>query len=203
MSFETSFRGGARIGWLNASWPFAKLTSSRKALALSCLGSFEFSPAQVVAIEPYRWFLSHGMRIHHNRPDYPEKLVFWNGGDAQAMIREIARSGFVPAGAPGKRAPGFALRWSVIILGVLAWNGLLFADGTLDSVQGRHEPGIYTLLAILLLFAGSSALAWSSTVQKLALNPGHVVGEIKASLVLVQVVSALLSLGFAAEVLLP
>jgi hypothetical protein len=69
MSFETSFRGGARIGWLNASWPFAKLTSSRKALALSCLGSFEFSPAQVVAIEPYRWFLSHGVRIHHNRPD--------------------------------------------------------------------------------------------------------------------------------------
>jgi len=48
---EVSFRGGARLGWANASWPLAKLTANSECLTLSSLGRYEFTPSQVVEIE--------------------------------------------------------------------------------------------------------------------------------------------------------
>ena len=88
---ETSYRGGARIGWVNASWPFARLTVSADKLALASLGTYEFSPLQVVSVEPYGSIplLSSGIRIIHNRADYPEKIIFWCMGNRSRVLAEI------------------------------------------------------------------------------------------------------------------
>jgi hypothetical protein len=41
--------GGARIGFFNASWPFAKLSATSEGIRLTCLGrEFEFSQEDVV-----------------------------------------------------------------------------------------------------------------------------------------------------------
>ena len=47
---EVSFRGGSRIGWVNASYPFARLTCTRERLVLSSFGLHEFTSGQVVTL---------------------------------------------------------------------------------------------------------------------------------------------------------
>ena len=108
---ESSFRGGARIGWVNASWPFATLKITDKRLAISTLSSYEFSPEQVVSVERYGSIpvLSSGIRINHNRADYPEKVVFWCIGNREKVFAQIKKSGFLPKGQKGIRAKGFGL----------------------------------------------------------------------------------------------
>ena len=66
---EISFRGGSRIGWVNASYPFVKLTCSRARLTLSSLGSHEFTPGQVVGFGTFGSIplLANGLAIEHNR----------------------------------------------------------------------------------------------------------------------------------------
>ena len=74
--FEDSIssRGGARIGWMNATWPFAVLTARQAKLDLNAtlLGKYSFTPDQVISLEKYGCIpiLGSGIRIHHNIADY-------------------------------------------------------------------------------------------------------------------------------------
>ena len=121
---EVSFTGGARIGWVNASYPFAKLSCSRERLMLASLGTYEFTPDQVVSFGTYGSIplLANGLRINHNRLDYPEKVVFWCAGSRDKVLREVGRMGFAPRGQPITRPKGFAFKWTVVIAFVVIWN---------------------------------------------------------------------------------
>lgn len=81
VSQEQSWRGGARIGFMNATWPFAalKLTPERLVLEVVLLGTYVFAPDQVTSVEPYGWLplAGKGVRIGHCVQGYPEKIVFW------------------------------------------------------------------------------------------------------------------------------
>lgn len=193
---ETSFRGGARIGWVNASWPFAKLAVSANRLVLASLGTYEFNPSQVVSLEPYGSIplLASGIRINHNRADYPEKIIFWCMGNRDRVLTELGQNGFLPTGRQTERAPGFPIRWSVVIVVIALWNVLFMLD---QRAQPKlREPGSFSLLALLALFALATAIRASSRVQRMVLREGHQVGEIKAFLGLLQLVAGLLSLVF-------
>jgi hypothetical protein len=76
-----TWRGGARIGLMNATWPFAqlKLTPDELVLQVVFLGTYVFRPGQVTRVEPYGLipFVGKGVRIHHRVSGYPEKIVFW------------------------------------------------------------------------------------------------------------------------------
>ena len=188
MSFEVSFRGGARIGWTNATWSFARLTSTAQSLVLSMMGDYSFAPGQVVAIERESRLFSSGVRIRHNRADYPETVIFWCLGPVDAVLEEIHRSGFRAQGQALPRAPGFPVRWSVVIGLVVAWNLLLLAD----IQRGTGKPGSGALVASALLLLASTATLLSAGAQRLVLRPGHDVGEIRSPLRLLQVVSGLM-----------
>ena len=93
--------GGAGIGRLNATWPFAKLTATRDQLELnSVIGLFTFSPAQVISIEKHTTIpvLGWGIRIKHNVASCPSHIVFWCFGNPAALMARIESTGFAPCG---------------------------------------------------------------------------------------------------------
>jgi hypothetical protein len=195
---ERSFRGGARIGWVNASWPFARLSVSAGQLALASFGTYVFSPSQVVSIQPYGSIplLASGIRINHNRTDYPEKIIFWCVGNRDGVLTEILKSGFSPSGHPAQRAAGFPFRWSVVVVVIVVWNVLFMLDDAGQSEPRSHVPGAFAILALLLLFGLATAVRVSQPVQRVILREGHEVGEIKAFLGLLQLVAGVLSIAF-------
>lgn len=190
-----SFRGGARIGWSNATWPFAKLVADAQELRLSCLGTYVFKPTDVVSLDPHGSipFFHSGIRIRHNRPDYPATIIFWCLGRRHRTLEQLAASGFRPAGQAGEPARGMPVRWGAIILAVLLWNALfLFNDRLL--VQGR--PGLLMLSALLLFLVGATAIRRSARVQRLVLREGRHLGEIEAFLIVTQMILGALFLMF-------
>jgi hypothetical protein len=69
--------GGARIGLVNATWPFARLSADRDAVALRCLFKFTFPRDRITRLSRYRGFISTGLQIEHTVPRYPEFMLFW------------------------------------------------------------------------------------------------------------------------------
>jgi len=91
--------GGARVGLKNASWPFARLTVSRKELRLNVqlIGRYIFRPQDIVEVEVITKFpiIGKGIRIHHSITDYPPKIIFWTLNDPDAVMERIVRTGFI------------------------------------------------------------------------------------------------------------
>jgi hypothetical protein len=104
MVLDLRIVGGMRVGWRRASWPLATLSVSASNLSLSgiLIGSYSFSPDQVVALEPYGWIplFGRGIRIVHSRTDYPAKVLFSNFSTPAQLLESIQRAGFVPRSLP-------------------------------------------------------------------------------------------------------
>jgi len=197
---DVSFRGGSRVGWVNASFPLARLVASRSRMTLSSLGRYEFTPEQVVRFGSYGSIplLANGLAIEHNRLDYPARMVFWCMGSREHVLAEIRRIGFVPAGQPVERPGGMPLRWSFVIAAVLAWNALFLFDqrGLLQGDLHPTPPGVGAIVALAALFLLATGIRLSERLQRLALAPGHQVGEVRALLGLLQLVGGLMAIGF-------
>ncbi len=69
--------GGARIGFVNATWPFAQFSADRDTIALRCLFKFTFPRDSITKLGRYRGFTSSGLQIEHTVPRYPRFMVFW------------------------------------------------------------------------------------------------------------------------------
>ncbi len=198
--------GGARIGWMNATWPFARLTASAQELSLSglLLGSYTFSPSDVASLEPFGRvpILGRGVQIIHTNPQYPPKIIFWCFRSPERLIQQIHALGFQPR-APATAVPkrdGIPLRWAFIVSVVVVWNALFVLDGLVPWKEPKPTgPGIYTLLALVLLLLTSVAAARSEAFQALVLKPGRSVSEIRPMLNLVQLISFIVLIGLAAQ----
>jgi len=68
-------------------------------LYLRCFRTYSFSPDEVVCIERRKpsW-LDSGVRIVHNRADYPSQMSFSCRGGSDEVFRLLARTGFEPRG---------------------------------------------------------------------------------------------------------
>jgi hypothetical protein len=187
---EASFRGGSRIGWVNSSWPFATLTVKANRVAISSLGTYEFAPSEVVAIEPYGSvpLLASGIRIRHNRADYPETIIFWCMGSRDTVLKSLASTGFTPSGRAVQRAGGFPVRWSVVVAVIVLWNGLFVLDRS-AGVSRSRPLGTFALVALLLIFGAATATRVWPRFQRLVLREGHHVSEINAFLILIQMIT--------------
>ena len=93
---QIKFRGGAKIGMMSNSWPFATLTATKDELRLNApmIGNYAFKPADIIAIEPFRYFLNKGLRIKHNVKDYKENVEFWTFRDPEDILNQIRMIGF-------------------------------------------------------------------------------------------------------------
>jgi len=73
-----SFVGGARIGTMDATIPFARLLISNGKLSLHCFGKFDLVSKEVTCESVRRIsLLSSGIQFHHIRADYPWPMIFW------------------------------------------------------------------------------------------------------------------------------
>jgi hypothetical protein len=201
MSNQT-FRGGAKVGWVGASWPFGSLTVAQDRLTLKSLNAYSFAPSEVVALESYSSIplLANGIRIRHNRADYPETMVFLCLGSRKSVLDSIARTGFLPKGIAAARAAGLPIRWSAIILFIVVWNVLFFMDESVGSAP-TNLPGPLGVLAFFLAFALSTAARFLPAAQHLVLTEGHQFGEVKEFFALMQIVTGGLFAGFAIALL--
>jgi hypothetical protein len=192
--------GGVRVGWANASWPLAKLSVSRVKLSISAmmLGTYTFTPDQIVALEPYGSIplFGRGIRILHSRSDYPEKIVFWCFRRPERLLDEIRAAGFLPQASETalRSSVGLPVRWTAIIAIVVAWNTLFLLDGSAPWNPPKI-PGPFVILAVALAFVAALALQRSEAVQAWALKPGRSVTEIAPALLVLQLVSGLMLIG--------
>ena len=198
---EIIVTGGARIGFVNATWPFAKLVASPMGLRLSCaLDTYDFMPSEVVSLERYGSIpvFSNGVRIAHARSEYPSKIIFWCFGSPDALITRIRETGFMPT-APASseiQSRGVPFRWASVLAFILIWNGLFFL---INAVRhgSMNKPGAFTLAPLLFAFLIGWGTKRSVKLQKIILKDGRSVNEIKSFLSLIQTVSALLLVVFA------
>ena len=204
MTASLKMTGGARIGWVNATWPFARLSASAQELSVSgaLIGRYSFSPEQVAALEPYGSIpvLGSGVRIVHTVQNYPDKVIFWCFGSPRHLIERIRALGFQPRATRAQvpQREGMAFRWTFLIALVVIWNALFLVDGFVPWKQPKG-PGPYTFLAIALLFLAALALNFSGGFQALVLKPGRSISEVRSVALLVLVVSAIMLIAFGAQ----
>jgi len=202
-----STRGGARIGWVNYSWPLASLSVVASGLTITTtffglfeMGRYSFRPDQVVRIERFGWLpiLGEGIRVHHTVTDYPEKVVFWCR--PSDVLRGIASTGFsttTESTAPVSSIPprGFPLRiWPLVVL-VLLWNLLLGYEFFSQPMLAAF-PGPCTITALSLVFGTSLAVLFSPFVQAIFLRPGRSIGEVRPMFLLVATIAGIMTVVF-------
>lgn len=193
---SVSQRGGAQVGWLSAPWPLASIQIAPGSLTVSALGRYTFAPAEVHAIEPVGSIpvLTTGIRIHHTRPDYPEKIVFYSMGSRECLLQASGAAGF-PVGKPTLQATrGFPVRVSAIVVFVLMWNALFLLDRGGNPLNTSGTFGPYSFLALALAFAVATLAPRSARLQEFILRDGHNLGEIRGFLRLLQVTTGFLAL---------
>jgi hypothetical protein len=201
MSQPFTTTGGARVGWTNATWPFAQLsaTADRLTISIRLLGTYSFTPDQVSAVERYTMIpvLGWGIQIRHCRVDYPQRVIFWCLGSPDTLVRGISNAGFLPAASSSAvtQGRGIAMRWPAILVAVAVWNALFLLDFTRSSGV-PPQPGPFALVALLFAFVLSVGILKSSRLQQLVLKPGRSVGEIRPFLRLLAFVSGIMLIIF-------
>jgi hypothetical protein len=199
---QLSVTGGARIGWVNVSWPLARLSVSNGHLHLNALliGQYDFAPEEVIALQPYGYIpvLGSGVMVVHRRMDYPRQVIFWSVRPAR-LIERIGQAGFIPAGTPEPSGPvqieaGFPVRWQAFAAVVVVWN-LLLAPYVFPLVLWPQppKPGFGLVLAPAALFIFALAMKMSPVLQRLVLKEGRSIGEISPVLNLILFVAGLMT----------
>lgn len=190
--------GGARVGWFKASWPFATLTARPGILTIAALfaGTYEFTPDQVANLEISGGWRP-GLRIHHNRADVPERLIFYSFGSSQKVLQKILEAGFLPAAAASIPLPprGVPFRWTTLIAVMVLWNTLgLLSMGWHHSL----EPGPLTMIPLGLVAVFSWGLLYIPSWRKVILRPGRHFEEIRAMVCFVAIFATAMAIFFAA-----
>jgi hypothetical protein len=74
-----SQRGGVRLNFWNATWPFAVLSAESKSIRCSgvVFREVRFPKASVKRLSRYDGIFSVGLRIEHTVSSAPEFVVFW------------------------------------------------------------------------------------------------------------------------------
>ncbi len=160
-------RGGAKVGLMRASWPFACLIADKDSVSLRVflLGSYQFGHSDILVLDLEDSFLGmkQGLRIRHGNPTYPERLVFWpvcgaaNLRDRIEALRQHTGSGgsALPIPEPG----GFPFRILPLAVVVLIWNLIFLYDMNFTLPFGQSGGSPSFGLPVQIAQGGAALLA--------------------------------------------
>lgn len=187
--------GGARIGRVNVTWPFASLNATETQLTLNAtlIGKLIFKPNDIKSIEVYDYFpiIGQGIKINHTIDTYKSHVVFWTFKDPTALLNEIEATGFLNKDSKVhslhseevtllQKTGGFPLKLSFAIAIVILWNVLFFVDATTLFNEGKILFGFGKglVLSTGMILLASILLLVSTVFQKIALKEGRKVKDI-------------------------
>lgn len=188
------FTGGARLGSVQATWPFGRLSISpgQLTISLAFVGRYTFAPSDISGLERCG-IASNGVRVVHTRSDYPETAIFRCGGRrVQRVLDAAIRAGFHAQVPSSTRPRGMPFRWAAIAQVVAVWNVLAVLDQGLPPWSAPRPPGPLFIAALGMLLAVAFAIQVSEAAQAWALKPDRSVSEVAPFLRLVQLVGGFL-----------
>jgi hypothetical protein len=94
-----SRRGGARVGSLEASWPFGRIEIARGRVTVAVMGRRRtLSVAEVLRVEPVGWFTRQGggpgVRIFFRGAHWEEYVDFYSMSAWREVLAELKQAGF-------------------------------------------------------------------------------------------------------------
>lgn len=189
--FVATFVGGYRVGWVNASMPLGQLSVDAGVLKIGgVLGTFSFSPEDVVRVEKVTWFpiLASGVRIVHVREDVAERVIFWHLTPGR-VLAAIHDSGFTP-GASNADVPQrvFPFRIPFLVASALIWNASFFLLGS----QGDTPFGVSAFVPAGLACLTALGILLPTPIRTLALRDAEYVHRVKPVVGLVAFVTGIL-----------
>ena len=200
--------GGARVGWIRATWPLAVLRVTEEFVELiSVLGRRRFAPEEVVAIEPVSWFplVAWGVSIKHLRSDTPEQIIFWSIRPPASVVRAIERAGFVATGSavPVDRSQDEQLVVRPQLLGaaVLIIALILAVDRLLIPSVMPGQPSYAAVVLLALLFGASLLVRRNGRFRRFAMNAPDGPPRYRELLNLLTAISAMMLFGAVMELL--
>lgn len=201
---EIRRRGGARIGWVNASFPLASLSVTADRIEINgfLLGNYSFRPEEVVELKRIGIpVIYSGLRIVHSISSYPARIEFFPMSSVDGLKDQIEQSGFNPKGRQSAIPPkeGMAFRWPFVALAIIGWNLLFILDGFIflpwRPPPEKILPGPFVSLALALVFLSALSILKSERFRSLALKPDLSVQEVGAFLRLILLVTGGLFIG--------
>jgi hypothetical protein len=88
--------GGARVGAINVTWPFATLIATPDYLEIKApmIGNQQYTASEIIRLETYQGVISKGVRIFSSKNPDHVKVIFWCFGNPQKVIEKIKGCGF-------------------------------------------------------------------------------------------------------------
>lgn len=202
---EFNITGGARIGFANASYPFAELKVSQNKLELnaSVLGKLIFLPENIISIEPHDGFIGNGIRIVHNVPKYNSKVIFWCKSNPSGLIMQIRETGFLTNTAildtpeynlikAEQEQGGFPLKKGAVITFIVIWNLFLGAGIISSFLRGDVKIApLFAMPAVFIVFVSLVLMLVSPAFARVVLKEGRKVADIKKVVLFVMAIMLL------------
>ena len=190
---EVKETGGAIIGGVRMTWPFATLIVTKNKLQLngSIYGTFIFRPGDIVSIEPNGKLLSSGIKINHTVDGYNTNIIFLSGNSGE-LLDKIRWIGFMEnqTALPQKvedeiadiqKNGAYPLKVSASIIILLIWNGLIL--GNKFILPGKYDEDIpFTGIELALSFMIVLSLLLLTVIpfRKLLLKPGRNITSLRS-----------------------
>jgi len=190
---EVKETGGAIIGGVRMTWPFATLIVTKNKLQLngSIYGTFIFRPGDIVSIEPNGKLLSSGIKINHTVDGYNTNIIFLSSNSGE-LLDKIRWIGFMEnqTALPQKvedeiadiqKNGAYPLKVSASIIILLIWNGLIL--GNKFILPGKYDEDIpFTGIELALSFMIVLSLLLLTVIpfRKLLLKPGRNITSLRS-----------------------
>jgi len=207
---EIEETGGAKVGMIRMTWPFAKLIVNSNKLILNCsiAGTFIFKPSDIISIVPGNYVFKTGIKINHNVSNYYSTIVFTTTESGNDLIKRIEQTGFLdnsPAGynydeneiSEMQKDGAFPLKISAAISIVVIWNLLFLCDqfNVFGKVKNNIPLGTGAWTALIFMFLTALSLLVFEPARQLIMKRGRSVDTIKFFLFFLMFITGFMLVG--------